>query len=69
MICAECYRKTPAGKAEMREEVRMRKYEPLANGGPCSSCMHWFSKCGLGFPEGGTRFACDCPAMLQEAAR
>lgn len=47
----------------------MRKYEPLANGGPCSSCMHWFSKCGLGFPEGGTRFACDCPAMLQEAAR
>lgn len=44
----------------------MRKYEPIENGGPCEGCKHWFSKCGLGFPEGGTRFAAECPAMIQE---
>ena len=66
VICAECYKKTPAGRAEIRDEVRMRKYEPIENGGPCEDCKHWFSKCGLGFPEGGTRFAAECPAMIQE---
>ena len=45
----------------------MRKYEPLADGGPCSSCAHWSDKCCLGLPEGGTRFAEDCPAMVTEA--
>ena len=67
MICAECYRKTPAGKEEMREEVRMRKYEPLEGGGPCAGCGHWSHRCCLGLPEGGTRFAVDCPAMVTEA--
>ena len=45
----------------------MRKYEPLADGGPCASCAHWSDKCCLGLPEGGTRFAEDCPAMVTEA--
>lgn len=51
----------------MRNEVRMRKYEPLEGGGPCSACKHWSHKCCLGLPEGGTRFAADCPAMVAEA--
>lgn len=51
----------------MRYEARMRKYEQIEGGGPCVGCQHWYHKCGLGLPEGGTRFAADCPAMLTEA--
>lgn len=64
-LCAYCFERSPAGKADAAYRAFMKKYEPLADGGPCVSCTHWCgSKCGLGFPEAGSPYAVDCPALI-----
>ena len=64
LLCSECFHRSPAGKAEIAEKQRMKKYEAVEGGGPCAECLHWSNHCSLGFPEGGSPYAADCPAMF-----
>lgn len=64
LLCSECFHRSPAGKAEIAEKQRMKKYEAVEGGGPCADCLHWSNHCSLGFPEGGSPYAADCPAMF-----
>jgi hypothetical protein len=64
LLCSDCFYKSADGKAEMAYRQRMKKYEPLQGGGPCAVCLHWTDRCSLGFPEGGSPYASDCPAMF-----
>lgn len=61
VICAECYAKTAEGR---NEKARRKRYAVLEDAGACATCQHWCGKCDLGLPEGGTRFADDCPAKV-----
>ncbi len=64
-LCSHCFERSPAGKAEARHRAFMKKYEALADGGPCACCTHWGrGGCGLGFPEAGSTYAADCPALI-----
>ena len=60
--CFTCYRSSDAGKEELRVQRLMEKYKPLDNGGACRRCVHWYHRCTLGFPEGGTSLADLCAA-------
>jgi hypothetical protein len=62
VLCSSCFRITPAGKAEQREQYQRRRYMPVDGGGPCRACVHWDCRCTLGFPEGGTKMADICAA-------
>lgn len=66
VYCNKCFVQTPEGKSERRMEWMRSKYKALECGGPCTPCIHWSGKCGLGFPEGGSVYALDCPALLTE---
>jgi hypothetical protein len=57
-----CYRSSDAGKEELRVQRLMEKYKPLEDGGECRRCVHWYHRCTLGFPEGGTALAELCAA-------
>jgi len=66
VYCNKCFVQTPGGKAERRMESIKAKYKPMDCGGPCAPCIHWSNQCYLGFPEAGSKYAADCPAMLTE---
>jgi hypothetical protein len=40
----------------------LSKHKPLPDGGECRTCVHWYRRCTLGFPEGGTVLAELCAA-------
>lgn len=40
----------------------LQKYTRIEGGGECRCCVHWKHRCLLGIPEGGTRYAENCPA-------
>lgn len=61
VYCLDCYQQTPAGRLERAMKAR---YRTLPNGGPCAACMHWKGSCGLGLPEGGSKYAQDCSLLL-----
>ena len=61
VYCDRCYRRTPAGRAEI---AMKNKYRQVPNGGPCAACLHWIGRCGLGLPEGGSEYARDCSLLL-----
>lgn len=63
-LCCHCFDRSPAGRAEAAQRLLMKKYEALPDGGPCQGCLHWDGHCSLGFPEGGSPYAVDCPAMF-----
>lgn len=63
-LCCHCFSRSPAGKAEAAYKALMKKYVVLMDGGPCQGCSHWCGRCSLGFPEGGSAYAADCPAMF-----
>ena len=60
--CFTCYRASDAGKEERRLQTMLEKYKPLKDGGVCRRCVHWYHRCTLGFPEGGTVLAELCAA-------
>lgn len=60
VLCFRCYRSSDAGKAELRMQTLLNKYKPLPDGGECQHCVHWYRRCTLGFPEGGTALAQLC---------
>jgi len=64
LYCPDCYKQSPAGKAEKKLKSQLQKYKPEQNGGPCAACLHWIGRCGLGLPEGGSKYACDCSLLL-----
>jgi len=64
LLCSDCFSRSPAGRAEVAQRQRMKKYEAIENGGSCAGCLHWSGYCSLGFPEGGSIYAVDCPAMF-----
>lgn len=41
-------------------QTLLNKYKPLPDGGECRHCVHWYRRCTLGFPEGGTALAQLC---------
>lgn len=62
VYCFRCYRASEAGKAEMRMRTLSRRYPLLEDGGLCRQCVHWYGRCTLGIPEGGTALAELCSA-------
>jgi hypothetical protein len=66
MMCEQCYSKSPEGKEERNRQHLKRRYVVLQDGGPCATCQHWCGKCDLGLPEGGTKYAVECPAKFED---
>lgn len=64
LLCSDCFFKSPEGRAETAQRAMLKKYEAAEDGGPCQGCLHWARRCSLGFPEGGSPYAADCPAMF-----
>lgn len=62
LYCYDCYFKTPAGLVDRKREIMLQKYTRIEGGGECRCCVHWKHRCLLGIPEGGTRYAENCPA-------
>jgi hypothetical protein len=46
----------------LRLQHLLSKYKPLPDGGECRRCVHWYHRCTLGIPEGGTTLAELCAA-------
>ena len=66
VYCFKCYRSSEAGKQELRLQHMLKKHQPLPDGGECRTCVHWYNRCTLGIPEGGTELAALCAAKELE---
>ena len=66
VYCFKCYRSSDAGKEELRLQHLLKKHQPLPDGGECRTCVHWYHRCTLGIPEGGTELAALCAAKELE---
>lgn len=65
MYCEGCYARSPEGRKERTIKHQRQRYVVLEDGGPCATCQHWYGKCDLGLPEGGTKYAVECPAKFE----
>ena len=66
VYCFKCYRSSDAGKEELRLQHLLKKHRQLPDGGECRTCVHWYHRCTLGIPEGGTELAALCAAKELE---